>query len=275
VIAALGEIGRAVEAAMAKVESRDAGARGRRPRVVSCGPPNIGKSSLYNALIGREAALVADEEGTTRDWLEAVVRGDAPGRAGQPGAVEWLLIDTAGVGNRRGERPDPLEAPLAASAAEAGIGEIGRAEIILRCRDPGAGPADPEEIGVPRGAVVIDILTRCDRRLPSGDLGAAIATSATTGLGLDRLHREIAAAVASLPRFGGAAERIRAGLVAARQALAEAEVIAAVGLAGGPAEEPLLAEALLAAIDAIGMVTGHTIGTDLLDRIFSRHCVGK
>jgi tRNA U34 5-carboxymethylaminomethyl modifying GTPase MnmE/TrmE len=57
--------------------------------------------------------------------------------------------------------------------------------------------------------------------------------------------------------------------------LAEAKAIAAVGLAGGPAEEPLLAEALLAAIDAIGMVTGHTIGTDLLDRIFSRHCVGK
>jgi tRNA U34 5-carboxymethylaminomethyl modifying GTPase MnmE/TrmE len=57
--------------------------------------------------------------------------------------------------------------------------------------------------------------------------------------------------------------------------LAEAEAIAAVGLAGGPAEEPLLAESLLAAIDALGMVTGHTIGTDLLDRIFSRHCVGK
>jgi tRNA modification GTPase len=275
VIAALGEISRAVEAAMAKVEARDAGARGRLPRVVICGPPNIGKSSLYNALIGREAALVADEEGTTRDWLEAVVRGDAPCLAGQPGAVEWLLIDTAGVGTRRGERPDPLEAPLAAAAADVGIVEIGRAEIVLRCRDPGAGPGEPEEIAVPRGAVVIDILTRCDRGLPSGDIGAAIATSATTGLGLDRLRRDIAAAVASLPRFGGAAERIRAGLVGARQALAEAKAIAAVGLAGGPAEEPLLAEALMAAIDAIGMVTGHTIGTDLLDRIFSRHCVGK
>jgi tRNA modification GTPase len=242
---------------------------------VICGPPNIGKSSLYNALIGREAALVADEEGTTRDWLEAVVRGDAPCLAGQPGAVEWLLIDTAGVGTRRGDRLDPLDAPLATAAADVGITEIGRAEIVLRCRDPGAGPGEPEEIAVPRRAVVIDILTRCDRGLPSGDIGAAIATSATTGLGLDRLRRDIAAAVASLPRFGGAAERIRAGLVGARQALAEAEAIAAVGLAGGPAEEPLLAEALLAAIDAIGMVTGHTIGTDLLDRIFSRHCVGK
>ena len=81
--------------------------------------------------------------------------------------------------------------------------------------------------------------------------------------------------MAALPRFGGAAERIRAGLVGALEALAEAEAIATVGLAGGPAEEPLLAEALLTAIDAVGMVTGHTIGTELIDRIFSRHCVGK
>lgn len=280
VIAALGEIGRAVEAAMAKVESRDAGARGRLPRVVICGPPNIGKSSLYNALIGREAALVADEEGTTRDWLEAVVRGDAPGLPCQPGAVEWLLVDTAGVGNRGGEGTAQPEAGLATAAAAVGLAEVGRAEIVLRCRDLGTAGVSPDgvspdEVFIPTGAVVIDILTRCDRGLPTGEVGTAIATSATTGLGLDRLHREIAAAVASLPRFGGAAERIRAGLVAARQALGEAEAIAAVGLAGGPAEEPLLAESLLVAIDALGMVTGHTIGTDLLDRIFSRHCIGK
>lgn len=280
VIAALGEIGRAVDAAMAKVESRDAGMRGRLPRVVICGPPNIGKSSLYNALIGREAALVSDEEGTTRDWLEAVVRGDAPGLPGQPGAVEWVLVDTAGVGKREGEGPAQPEAGLAAAAAEAGIGEVGRAEIVVRCRDQVAGhgrtgAGSPDGISIPAGAVVIDVLTRCDRGLSEGDFGAAIPTSAATGLGLDRLQREVAAAVATLPRFGGAAERIRAGLVAARGALGEAEAIAELGLAGGPAEEPLLAEALLAAIDAVGMVTGHTIGTDLLDRIFSRHCVGK
>lgn len=122
---------------------------------------------------------------------------------------------------------------------------------------------------------MIEILTRCDRGFSSTDGDAAIATSTTTGLGLDRLRREVATAVASLPRFGSAAARIRAGLVGAQQALAEAEAIATVGLAGGPAEEPLLAEALMTAIDAVGMVTGHTIGTDLLDRIFSRHCVGK
>lgn len=279
-IAALGEIGRAVDAAMAKVESRDSGMRGRLPRVVICGPPNIGKSSLYNALVGREAALVADEEGTTRDWLEAVVRGDAPGLPGQPGAVEWLLVDTAGVGKGEGDGADAPEAPLVAAAAEAGIGEVGRAEIVLRCRDQAAGHGRageglPDGVSLPHGAVVIDVLTRCDRGLPGGDLGAAIATSAATGLGLDRLKRQVAAAVATLPRFGGAAERIRAGLVATRSAVGEAKAIAELGLAGGPAEEPLLAETLLAAIDAVGMVTGHTIGTDLIDRIFSRHCVGK
>ena len=64
-------------------------------------------------------------------------------------------------------------------------------------------------------------------------------------------------------------------MAAASAAVAEAAGIAAIGSAGGVAEEPLLAEALLVAIDALGEVTGATIGTDLLDRIFSRHCIGK
>ena len=59
------------------------------PRVVLVGRPNIGKSSLFNALVGRDAALVADESGTTRDWIEARVSGDL-GR-------EWLLVDLAGL----------------------------------------------------------------------------------------------------------------------------------------------------------------------------------
>ena len=61
--------------------------------MVIAGPPNIGKSTLFNALVGRAQSLVADEPGTTRDWLEAPMRG----RAGA-GEAEWILVDTAGVG---------------------------------------------------------------------------------------------------------------------------------------------------------------------------------
>jgi tRNA modification GTPase len=271
-------LARAVDEVAAKVESRDGGARGRLPRVVITGPPNIGKSSLYNALVGREAALVADEAGTTRDWLETAVTGALGPLPGHQGEVSWLLVDTAGVegGNPAGVVQGDAAgdaAALAAAAGAAGGVEVGRADVVLRCRDAtasveGNGPT-------PVGATILDVITRCDRGVEAPLVDAGIATSVLTGAGIDRLRREVTAAVAARAWRGGGAERLRAGLVGAATALARARAIAASGVAGGPAEEPLLAENLLQAIDSIGEVTGHTIGTDLLDRIFSRHCVGK
>jgi tRNA modification GTPase len=271
-------LARAVDEVAAKVESRDGGARGRLPRVVITGPPNIGKSSLYNALVGREAALVADEAGTTRDWLETAVTGALGPLPGHQGEVSWLLVDTAGVegGNPAGVVQGDAAgdaAALAAAAGAAGGVEVGRADVVLRCRDAtasveGNGPT-------PVGATILDVITRCDRGVEAPLVDAGIATSVLTGAGIDRLRREVTAAVAARAWRGGGAERLRAGLVGAAAALAGARAIAASGVAGGPAEEPLLAENLLQAIDSIGEVTGHTIGTDLLDRIFSRHCVGK
>lgn len=275
VLERLREIGRDLGAATTKVRARDTGTRGRLPRVVICGPPNVGKSSLFNALIGREGALVADEEGTTRDWLEAVVGGDAPQLPGHAGRVEWVLVDTAGVAARTAVEGSGPGEDLTSAAARAGVAEIDRAEIVLRCRDHASGRGAGNGVDGPPGAVVIEVLTRCDRGPDGVDAGPAIPTSAATGVGVERLRRAVAGAVAALPRSGGAAERVRAGIVAAAGALAEAEAIATAGLGGGAAEEPLLAAALLAAIDAIGSITGHGIGTDLLDRIFSRHCVGK
>ena len=68
---------------------------------------------------------------------------------------------------------------------------------------------------------------------------------------------------------------MRAGVALASDEVAVAAGIAASGRVGGPAEEPLVADAILRAIDCLGDVTGATIGTDLLERIFSRHCIGK
>ena len=262
----------------AKIESRDAGSVGRLPRVVLTGPPNIGKSSLYNALVGRDAALVADERGTTRDWLGEAMRGEVSGAA-----VEWFLVDTAGVAHPDAGpdlRPGPGPVPAAdgedpgRAAIDRAVIEAARADIILRCRDgAGEGGIDPGPPGDRQPA--IDVVTRSDRMTTGEPSDAAIATSVLTGAGIVRLRRAIALAVAALPRPGGAGERMRAGVAAASAAVAEAAGIAAIGSAGGAAEEPLLAEALLVAIDALGEVTGATIGTDLLDRIFSRHCIGK
>ena len=100
-----------------------------------------------------------------------------------------------------------------------------------------------------------------------------IVTSAATGRGVAELRRAILDAVAALPqRDSPATQRLAAGLEAARGA-----VDAAVAVAAGNAlpDESLVAGHVRAAIDALGEITGATVGTDLLDRIFSRHCIGK
>ena len=267
----LGEISGALGAIGAKIESRDAGTVGRLPRVVLAGPPNIGKSSLYNALLGRDAALVADERGTTRDWLGAVMSGEVA-----EGTVEWFLVDTAGVPEGEATAGPEEASDPAWAAVDRAVAEAERAEIVLRCRDAAVGQGEEASFPFQRDRKGgIDVVTRSDRSESEAFAGDVIATSAVTGRGIDRLRTAIAESVAALPRHGGAAERMRAGVAAARAAVDDGLAIAAQGLAGGAAEEPLLAEALMVAIDALGEVTGATIGTDLLDRIFSRHCIGK
>lgn len=254
---AAGELDRIVE----RMPRRADGGRGRVPRVVISGPPNIGKSSLFNALAGRSAALVADERGTTRDWLEAEGRGAAGG-----GTVSWILVDTAGV---EGRRHDDRTGPAAEAEARA-VAEASRADIVLRCRDA---VADVPPCGSATAGAVIDVVTRCDladgRRLdlPCG----SIATSTVTGSGIDSLEAALAEAVAALPRPQGAEERLRACLGECRAALGEALALAD----RGAAEEPLVAAAILQAVGALDRVVGADLGTDLLDRIFSRHCIGK
>lgn len=226
------------------------------PRVVLVGRPNVGKSSLFNTLVGRDAALVADEAGTTRDWIEARIAPDSG-----PGCV---LVDLAGVPD--GVTDDPVEAAAVAVARK----QVARADVVIVCRDATAA-ADcawllPE---VPR----IDVITRCDR----ADAGAAgIRTSVRDGTGIGELRLAIAAAVATVPpRESPATLRMAVGVAAARAALAAVLPDVRAAAAGRPADEAVVAAAIRRAVDALGEVTGAEIGTDLLDRIFSRHCIGK
>jgi len=240
---------------------RDAAATGL-PRVVLVGPPNIGKSSLFNALVRREAALVADEAGTTRDWLEARLVADAPGGA------DCVLVDLAGIDDAAvAGGGDP--ASEAQSLARA---EIVRADVLVVCRDAAAA------VAVPLGnaaAARIDVQTRCD--LADGHAAATgIRTSCRTGGGIDDLRRAIGRAVAGLPTRGSTATvRLAVACAAAAAALGESRKLAAAAGASGLVDEALLAGHLRRAAETLADVTGAAIGTDLLDRIFSRHCIGK
>jgi len=263
------------EAAVARVAAdlagRDAAATDL-PLVVLAGPPNIGKSSLFNALLGRPAALVADETGTTRDWLEACL--------GDPGGPCCRLVDLPGLGGCDADDAYEPDDAIARAARARARDVIERAEVVLACRDA-AGPVAAGAFG---RAARIDVVTRCDRAAPAGSVSAApppgepaaISTSSHTGVGIDRLRAAILEAVGRLPRGGSPATlRLAVGCDSARAALAAAGEAAAVAARGGFVDESLVALRLRQAVDALGEVTGAAIGTDLLDRIFSRHCIGK
>jgi tRNA modification GTPase len=280
--------GRALDAVAGRLASRDASAAADLPRVVLVGPPNIGKSSLFNTLVGRDAALVADEAGTTRDWIAARLDAD-------PAEPACLLVDVAGIVDgvvdamAGSEGRTAARGPIELAAAERARAEIARADIVVVCFDAAAAGQTflpPLPPATPR----IDVLTRCDL-LTQSDLlrrsdsttppglshGASTCiTSSRSGAGIATLKSAILGAVANLP--GGrspATLRMQVGVAAAREAVAAACAAAESARSDGTRDEAIVAGLLHQAVSAVGEVTGVEIGTDLIDRIFSRHCIGK
>jgi tRNA modification GTPase len=251
---------------------------GDLPRVVLVGRPNVGKSSLFNALVGRDAALVADEAGTTRDWIEARITAGA--------GSAYMLVDLAGVPEEA--TTDPLDGAAVAVARQ----QVARADVVVVCRDavhPHPGPLPEVKGDAPTTALArmppvavacvlpevprIDVTTRCDR---GGTAAAGVRTSVRDGTGIGALRSAIEAAVAAVPpRESPATLRMAVGVAAARAALAAVLPDVQAAAHGRPADEALVAAHVRRAVDALGEVTGAEIGTDLLDRIFSRHCIGK
>jgi tRNA modification GTPase len=209
-------------------------------RVVLAGPPNAGKSTLLNALAGREAAITAPSAGTTRDVIEAPVA-----IAGVP----YLLTDTAGLR----ESADAVERIGVVRAQEA----IDAADILLWLGDPANCPVAPAAIRLHAKA---DLAA-------DGVRGTELAVSAVTGQGMDALRDLLAArAAALLPREGELALNVRQ-----REALAEC----AAALRDTPADLTLFAESLRAGCRALDRVTGRAGVEDMLDALFGRFCIGK
>jgi len=239
-----------LEGLQAQMEQR--GISGRPFRVVLAGPPNVGKSSLFNALTGRDAALVSPEPGTTRDYLEHRLVWDG---------IELLLVDTAGA-----EVPEAGES-IAAAAQSARREQLQRADLLLWCEDH-VTCVDQDSTAKP----FLRVGTKCDLQ-DRADRGTDLQTSAHTGQGLQELKQR----VADIARGARRPSALAPSLTRCRQhvAAALAHVHEACTLAEVAGEPELLALELRLALDQIGELVGAVYTEDLLDRVFSQFCIGK
>jgi tRNA modification GTPase len=216
------------------------------------GAPNAGKSSLVNALAGRDIAIVAATPGTTRDVLETrVVLGDVP----------VTLLDTAGLR----ETDDPIEAEGVRRARARADG----ADLVIQVIDAASGPCgiDAREADdTARRAIVV--YNKVD--IAPAPVGHRHAVSARTGAGLDVLRGRLDGIARELTRSTGTAPLTRA-----RHRIALTRAGSALEQSRRAAAPELCAEDLRIAIRELGRVTGHVGVETILDAIFSRFCIGK
>ncbi|MBU4609364.1 tRNA uridine-5-carboxymethylaminomethyl(34) synthesis GTPase MnmE [Achromobacter sp. GG226] len=231
--------------------------------VVLAGVPNVGKSSLLNALAGFDAAIVTPVAGTTRDKVvqELAIEG-----------VPLHVVDTAGLR----ETDDEVERIGIARTWE----EIGRADAVIHLRDARA-PQDDQSLGgelasrLPRGVPVLEVFNKIDLAEANASLpDDALRISARTGAGLDTLRAELLRIAGWQP----AAETPY--LARERHLTALAAADAHLEMAALHAEQDdrvldLFAEELRLAHDRLGEITGAFGSDDLLGVIFSRFCIGK
>jgi tRNA modification GTPase len=227
-------------------------------RVALTGPPNVGKSSLLNALARREAAIVSEEAGTTRDVIE--VHLDLDG-------LPVIVSDTAGIREAAGRvEQEGIRRSLAtARAADLVI-------WLMDAQDPHAALPDELKSLADRTLPVlnkVDLLTGGVPAILPDDM---IAISATTGEGFAELTSRLAAIARQ--SIGSHEEPAITQLRHRRLVEACHEGLAAF-LAGNPNEVELRAEDLRRATDALGRITGRIDVEDVLDQVFGRFCVGK
>lgn len=219
--------------------------------VALVGAVNVGKSSLLNALVGRERALVGTGPGTTRDWLEvdAIWNG-----------IAVALIDTAGLR----ETDDPVEQ----RGIALGEARVAAADVVVVVNDGQA----PWHDGARFGERAVLVRSKADL---GGDLRNALPTSATTGEGLEELRRRVLAVAGVADQEGSE----QAFVTTARQQVlvtaARDDFAAAVAARRAHRPPEVVAVELRDAARSLALLRGVEVGERVLDEVFARFCIGK
>jgi tRNA modification GTPase len=223
-------------------------------RVVLAGPPNAGKSSLLNALARRDAAIVSEEAGTTRDVIE--VRLDL-------GGLPVIVSDTAGIREPQGA--------IEKEGIRRALAHARDADLVLWLSDATGAPVPPPAEVSGRGdRYFLSLASKID--IPGAAAHGGLGVSAKTGAGLAGLVAAIAQSarerIGDLSAPAITRERHRQNLMACTAALRDF-------MDGPGSEHELRAEDLRRAVQAIGRITGRVDVEDVLGEIFGRFCIGK
>ena len=213
-------------------------------RVVMGGPPNSGKSTLLNALVEREAAIVSDIAGTTRDVIEVPV---------SLGGIPFLFIDTAGVRDEGAEHIEQI-------GIERARDEFEKADLILWLGSEGEGP-DCKNL--------VELASKSDSEHFTAKGKGALAVSPKSGEGMQALvDLLIKRAKLALPPVDQISVNQRQGelLNEARRQLEEME---------GQTDLLIMGEHIRLARQSLDAITGKASTEDMLDALFGKFCIGK
>ena len=217
--------------------------------VVLAGPPNAGKSSLLNALLEENRAIVSEVPGTTRDSIEAWIDLDG-----------WpvRLVDTAGLR----KAADGIEAEGVKRSEEL----IAKADVVVALSDSG-----DRNVAAPLSPQTLVVHSKCDL-----GRGEGLNVSAKTGAGLDALKQAIVAKLEEKVVAADEGDAPEGDVAAYHEALALLSSFDPQLATRNPHPDlVLLANAVRNAAERLGAAIGATYSADMLDRLFSRFCVGK